>query len=246
MAYLHCDFHSEALQVQTSFIALLPDTLPLGKVPVIYLLHGLTDNCTGWTRYTSVERYARAHGAAVIMPEVQRSFYTDMKHGVKYFTYVSKELPEFCSRIFGLSRERKNNYIMGLSMGGYGALKCALSAPEQYAGCAGFSSVSDIVKKVETLGLLSKAEFQAIFGGELEVPEDCNLFTLTEQAEIGKLPAFYLTCGEQDLLYPENVRLVELMKKRGCNVTFEHWEGTHSWDLWDKSVALAMDYLLLR
>lgn len=127
----------------TSFIALLPEQLELNRVPVIYLFHGLTDNCTGWTRYTSVERYARDHSAAVIMPEVQRSYYTDMAYGMKYFTYVHDELPRLCRHMFGLSDKRELNYVMGLSMGGCGALKCALTTPERYAGCAAFSAVAD-------------------------------------------------------------------------------------------------------
>ena len=144
MTYLRCDFSSKSLEMCTSFIALLPEDVPLGDAPVIYLLHGLSDNCTGWTRLTGVERYAREHNAAVIMPEVQRSFYADMALGLRYFTYISQELPAFCRRTFGLSAARERNFVMGLSMGGYGALKCALTAPERYAGCGAFSSVTDI------------------------------------------------------------------------------------------------------
>ena len=96
MAYLRCDFHAEKIGVQTSMIVILPDAGALSEAPVIWLLHGLTDNCTGWTRYTSIERYARKYGTAVVMPEVQRSFYTDMVLGQQYFQFVLEELPGFC------------------------------------------------------------------------------------------------------------------------------------------------------
>ena len=72
MALLRVDVISKALDMATSFMAVLPDEGNLQKTRVVYLLHGLTDNCTGWTRYTSCERYAREHGVALIMPEVQR------------------------------------------------------------------------------------------------------------------------------------------------------------------------------
>ena len=75
--------------MNTSLEVVLPDGGKLRDAPVVYLLHGLSDNCTGWTRYTAIERYARDKGAAVVMPEVQRSFYTDMALAVDYFTYVS-------------------------------------------------------------------------------------------------------------------------------------------------------------
>ena len=123
MAFLHVDYSSKALEMETCFQVVLPDEGDLKQVKVIYLLHGLTDNCTGWARYTACERYARERGVALVMPEVQRSFYIDGVHGLKYFTYVSQELPQAVHRMFGLSLEKEKSYVMGLSMGGFGALK---------------------------------------------------------------------------------------------------------------------------
>lgn len=141
MAFFRCDVMSESLGMATSVLVTMPDTGDLAAAPVVYLLHGLTDNCTGWLRYTQAEHLARTHGAILIVPEVQRSFYTDMACGPKYFTYINQELPTLCRRFFGIQPVPECTYIMGLSMGGYGAMKCAFTAPQQYAGCAGFSSV---------------------------------------------------------------------------------------------------------
>ena len=94
MAHLRCDFRSESLDMNTSMTVVLPEGVKQSEVPVIYLLHGLSDNCTGWSRYTSVERYVREYGAALVMPEVQRSYYTDMAEGIDYFTYIHDELPK--------------------------------------------------------------------------------------------------------------------------------------------------------
>ena len=150
MAFFRCDLMSESLGMTTSVLVTMPDTDDLDTAPIIYLLHGLTDNCTGWARYTQAEHLARTHSAILIMPEVQRSFYTDMACGPKYFTYVNQELQAMVRRFFGIQPNPARTYIMGLSMGGYGALKCALTAPQQYAGAAGFSSVADIKAKLPT------------------------------------------------------------------------------------------------
>ena len=144
MALLKVEYASKVLEMTTSFQAVLPDEGDLKDARVVYLLHGLTDNCTGWTRYSSCERYARERGVALIIPEVQRSFYIDGVYGLNYFTYVSQELPRAVHRMFSLSLAREKNYVMGLSMGGYGALKCALTYPERYAGCGSFSGVADL------------------------------------------------------------------------------------------------------
>lgn len=85
MALFRCDMMSQSLLMHTSFLAVIPEDKPLETMPVVYLLHGLTDNCTGWHRFSRVEHYARQKGVALIMPEVQRSFYTDMQAGAAYY-----------------------------------------------------------------------------------------------------------------------------------------------------------------
>ena len=185
MAHIRCDFRSEALDMNTSMTVVLPEGVELSSVPVIYLFHGLCDNCSGWSRYTSVERYARKYNAALIIPEVQRSFYTDMAFGLSYFAFIHDELPQICRRFFSLSPERKYNYVMGLSMGGYAALKCAFHTPERYAGCASFSAVTDIRDRVIASEGRARLEFEAIFGKTDEIPENWASYPVQERvAEI--------------------------------------------------------------
>ena len=90
MAFLRCEIASESLRMATAVDVILPDKGALSETKTLYLLHGLTDDRTGWTRYTAVERYARERGIAVVLPEVQRSFYTDMVYGPPYFTYPDR------------------------------------------------------------------------------------------------------------------------------------------------------------
>ena len=39
---------------------------------------------------------------------------------------------------------------------------------------------------------------------------------------------------------PENCRFAEALEKKGAAVSFSHWPGDHTWDLWDRSVELAL------
>lgn len=244
MAHLRCDFRSEAMDMNTSMNVILPEGTPLSQVPVVYLLHGLADNCTGWSRYTSVERYAREKNAALVIPEVQRSFYADMDQGIPYFTFIHEELPKICRGFFGFSDAREKNYLMGLSMGGYGTLKCVLQTPERYAGAAAFSAVADIREFVAGSAEAQKRQFRGIFGQALAVPEDCDLMAMVERADAKALPRLYMACGEQDALYPANIRLAERLCAGGADLRFEHWQGIHNWVFWDAAVCRAMEYLL--
>ena len=92
MSFFRGDFFSEELGMQTGIHVIIPDAAKNSDLRVLYLLHGLSDNCSNWIRNTSIERYAVEYNTAVIIPEVQRSFYTDMKYGLNYFSYVADEL----------------------------------------------------------------------------------------------------------------------------------------------------------
>ena len=88
-----------------------------GLPPVLYLLHGLSDDDTTWLRRTSIERYVASLGLAVVMPQVHRSFYTDEALGGRYWSFLSEELPALVSTFFRVSERRSDTFVAGLSMG---------------------------------------------------------------------------------------------------------------------------------
>lgn len=241
MAHLRCDFRSEVLQMGTSMTVFLPESIRTEEADVVYLLHGLEDNCTGWTRYTSVERYARSYNLVVIIPEVQRSFYTDMVMGLKYFTFIHDELPDICRRMFNITAKPENTYVMGLSMGGYGAMKCLLRSPSRYAGCAAFSMAADIQNNVKTSVEPRRTEYKAIFGEDLKVGEEDDLYALLKGLSGVKLPPVYIACGRQDSLFDENRQFAEAIAKTGCLKRFDAFDGVHNWVFWDEAVKRAFD-----
>lgn len=153
MALIHCDFFSEVLGLNTSACVVLPQPSgplqwasapPARRYPVLWLLHGLSDDHTIWQRRTSIERYVDPMGLAVVMPGVHRSWYTDMAAGNRYWTFVSEELPGIMRSLFPISERRDDNFVAGLSMGGYGAFKLALRHPERFAAAASLSGALSI------------------------------------------------------------------------------------------------------
>jgi S-formylglutathione hydrolase FrmB len=159
MALLHCDFFSDVLGLSTSMTVILPQatTRQIGMSgavradahPTLYLLHGMSDDHTIWVRRTSIERYVAPLGLAVVMPAVHRSFYTDMAHGANYWTFISEELPLLARSFFPLATSREANFVAGLSMGGYGAFKLALTYPDRFAAAASLSGVLDLVSSLQ-------------------------------------------------------------------------------------------------
>ena len=153
MAFLQVQYYSKVLNVCSTVNVILPeadqgigvDASKVGKLPkVLYLLHGYSDDHSIWMRRTSVERYAAQHNLAVIMPAVNHSFYCNEVQGERYWDYVSEELPKTMHTFFRLSDKPEDTFVAGLSMGGYGAMKLALSYPERFGAAASFSGVTDI------------------------------------------------------------------------------------------------------
>jgi S-formylglutathione hydrolase FrmB len=249
MALVRCDFYSEVLEVGTSLTALLPQAGETqvgvsgpgasGDFPLLYLLHGLSDDATGWQRYTSVERYAAEVGVAVVMPQVGRSFYADEPHGGAYWTFLSEELPTVVESFFRVSRRREDTFVAGLSMGGYGALKWALRQPDRFAAAASLSGALDVVG----LGRLPERRefFDRVFDGD--VPPEDDLFALLAAADVDTLPSMYVGCGTEDALYDGNVRFVDEAVADGVDVHVDFGPGEHEWGLWDRAVRDVLAWL---
>ena len=104
MALLNVTFKSHILNMDCGANVILPQSSPgnLLEKPfkTLYLLHGLSDDHTAWTRWTSIERYAAEYNLAVVMPNVCRSFYADKKDSYQYFKFVSDELITIMQEMF--------------------------------------------------------------------------------------------------------------------------------------------------
>lgn len=250
MALLECSIQSQELNMATALTVSLPaDTgdIPENGFPVLYLLHGYSDDHTGWLRRTNIDRYARERNLAVVMPEVQHSFYTDMKYGLRYFTYIADELPRLCRRMFPISARRCDTMVAGLSMGGYGALKCAFSRPEAFGACASLSGAVDMRAMMDRRTDEDVNEFRAIWGPELALPPRDDLFALADRVAgqpAEERPRVFLCCGTEDFLYADNQRFRAHLHDKGIDCAYAEGPGTHEWAFWERMLPPALDFLL--
>ncbi|CDZ25043.1 esterase [[Clostridium] cellulosi] len=246
MAFFEGSIYSDALGISTSICVSLPydtNNKSDGKPPVLYLLHGLFDNHTAWVRNTNVDMLAKKYGFAVVMPNAGKSYYTDMKYGPKYFTYISEELPELCRRMFNVSEKREKTFVAGISMGGYGALKLGLRRPDIFGGCAGISAAADI--KPRAADYKNRPEMRAVFGETGVAPEDDDLFLLAEKQR-GTKCKILMHCGLSDTKLNENWELYKALLKNGFDVEYIESEGAHDWTYWERILPQVMEYFALR
>lgn len=244
-------FYSNILKVLTTVEVILPEpknafnevteqNINTPKVPVVWLLHGLSDDESAWIRYSSIERYANDYGYAIIMPRVERSFYTDMVCGPAYWSFLTNELFERMQYFYPISADRKDNLVAGLSMGGYGALKYAFNYPERFAGVGAFSPVVDIAN-FKYNDLVKKSDWGLIFGNHSikNTKNDIKWLMSVDNPKKNKVNDLlvYTSAGDTDFLLQENLEYkLDFSYRFGKNYCWHQGVGGHEWSLWDTEI----------
>ena len=197
---LRGNIYSSFLKMDTGITILSPNAVEeSGAYKVVYLLHGLYGDHESWVNNTMLPVYANDYDAVFVMPEAGRSYYTDMKYGYPYFSYLTEELPKIVKSIFNISSKREDTIVIGGSMGGYGALKCALNYPWKYGVCCALSAaclfLGESLEKANQSGVLDCNDFKIIFGDTLTSVSYTHLFYETVPQRLSALFAFFERSG---------------------------------------------------
>ena len=245
MALIHLDHFSDSVGLNLPLYIALPEPGKLAETSlesckVLYLLHGLSDDASAWQRYTRVEYLAREMNLVVVMPSAGRSLYTDQANGQAYFTYITRELPQYLSEVFKFNLARENTAIAGNSMGGFGAFKAGFIHPELYGTVAAFSGLLSLnvflmpIEKLHDPELMR--EMEMVFGSYDQIPgsdNDVAVWLRKAAANPSVYPALYAWCGNEDDLLPINRAVVEAATQAGIRITYTEAEGRHDWYFWD-------------
>ena len=230
MAHIDINFISNALGRSVDITLILPskkypesnydakaDTYYQDKkdklYPLIILLHGYLNDEKMWTRYARAEMYAEENNIAIAMISGENKFYLNWEARTtsdNFYDFVEYELKDYLYGTFPISKRREDNYIAGLSMGGFGALYHGLSHPKAYSAIGAFSAPY-----------------------KLEDGDDAILIKdLVDSVE--DAPFVYVACGSNDFLLQDNTDLVNDLKARNINHYYDYIEGYgHEWRFWD-------------
>lgn len=226
------------------------------KYPVLYCLHGHSDDQFAWIRKSQIELLVRNLEVIVVMPTVLRSFYTNEKYGLKYFTFIAEELPVLISNMFHASLEKEDTYVMGNSMGGYGAFKLAMTYPEKFKAAASLSGALDPYDgftQSNTDELFSMEGFSQnikyVFGDKEEFyGSENDLYSLATKLSKydGNHPLLYQCCGTDDpLTYSQNIKFDQYIKDNSLSLNriYSFTSGYHNWDYWMPEAKKFIDLL---
>jgi putative tributyrin esterase len=231
-------FHSAALNRDMQYRVFLPTEIPPGRsLPVVYLLHGGGGGFRDWSNYSDVSHFTGT-GLILVMPEGNSSYYVNSatRPEDRYENYIVTDLISDVESKFPAERDRSGRAIVGVSMGGFGAVKLALSHPDLFSFAAGISPAIDVPSRPFSVKRISQwRQHSSIFGPwGSEARQNRDPFVLARSANPGQIPYLFLSCGEQEGLMPANRRFAELLASRHFQYEFHPGPGGHDWNQWNQ------------
>ena len=229
--------------------------------PVVYLLHGYTDDHTGWLQFGEVNRYADQAIAAgtfppmiIVMPNADSSWYINSYDGKeKYEDFFIKEFIPSIEKIYRIKSQKKYRGIAGLSMGGYGTLIYSLKYPELFAAAAPLSAaVFDDDALVNTPDNNYENTFGQLFGRGLKGKDRLNKawyynavlkIVETKSADDLKKVRYWIDCGDDDFLTKGNCLLHILLSEKRVPHEYRVRDGAHNWTYWRTGITDALQFI---
>lgn len=229
--------------------------------PVVYLLHGFTDDHTGWLQFGEINRYADkaiAEGTIppmiIVMPNADSSFYINSYDGKeKYEDFFIKEFMPTIEKRYRIKAKKQYRGVAGLSMGGYGTLIYALKYPELFAAAAPFSAaVWDDETIVQSPPERWNVVLGPLFGRDLQGTNrltkawyDNSILKMVSDkspADLSKV-RYWIDCGDDDQLSIGNSLLHIALLKKNVPHEFRIRNGAHNWTYWRTGITDALQFI---
>ncbi len=213
------------------------------KYPVLYVLHGMKNDCDSWMHLSNIFLMCRDLDLIVVFPSANNSSYLDTEYGFKYYTWVSQELPMKLKNFFPITDDPAQTFVMGESMGGYGTMRIAFSNPDKY-GKAVILSAGNIVEWITNGEHPLSSAFPA--DPEKVLASDNNLENLVYKLKDykGTKPAYCFYCGTDDRVYESCSRFASFMMEQlpDYDIDAQYWRGEHNFFFWNEAIPKALEF----
>jgi len=216
---------------------ILPSSIaPEQKLFAVYLLHGAESSFRAWSNYSDVARFAQKD-LILVMPEAGNSYYVNAP-GNRYEDYIVENLRHDVEARFPVAAARANRAVVGVSMGGFGAINIAFRHPDLFAFAGGLSSAIDAARRPLSLKRIGQYRaLRSIFGprgGELQRQNDPFELALSAPAETA--PYLFLSCGKNEGLLRANRRFAAVLAGTKLKHEFHVAPGGHDWGDWNSQL----------
>lgn len=238
-------FDSKKLGKEVSYSIYLPDDYNTSQrnYPVLYLLHGYTDDETMWIQTGEVKEIAdKAIGSGdaapmiIVMPNAWDTWYVNQYDGkAPYEDMFFEELIPYIEKTYRAHSKQEFRAIAGLSMGGYGSFLYSLHHPDMFSACAPLSAaIFDDNVMEQRQAKSHKDLFARLFGPGLDYWHQNSVLKMLSELDKEKLPRirYYIDCGDRDGLLEGNFQAHKIMQEKGMKHEFRVRGGSHNWQYW--------------
>jgi len=219
--------------------------------PVLYLLHGYSDDHTGWTQFGEAHLIAdkvinsgEAAPMIIVMPDGGVSWYINNYNGsVKWEDFFVKEFIAHIDATYRTRPDKNYRAIAGLSMGGYGTLIMATKHPELFSAAAplsaGVFTDDEIINSNDEMWKVVMGDLYGAkeLAGKKKLTEHYSKNSILNLISTGNVEAmkkvrYYIDCGDKDFLIKGNMALHSAMIDKKIDHEFRVREGEHNWTYW--------------
>ncbi|MDG2109095.1 MAG: alpha/beta hydrolase-fold protein, partial [Flavobacteriaceae bacterium] len=249
--------NSKILKSERKFAVYLPPDYQNStrSYPVLYLLHGYTDDHTGWVQFGEVLHIAdkaiisgEATSMIIVMPDADTGLpgYTNSISGKwNYEDFFFEEFMPHVEERFRIKKEKQFRAISGLSMGGGGSFLYALHRPDLFSSAAPLSAWMG-PKNLDEMQQIADRENIKFDKKNLEdFLNTNNPLRIIDQMDTKDLNTvrWYIDCGDDDFLYEGNSHMHIKMRDKKVNHEFRIRDGGHSWTYWRTALPNVLSFI---
>ena len=249
--------NSEILNMDRNYAIYLPPDYETSSrsYPVLYLLHGLGDDQTGWIQFGEVKKIAdnaiingEATPMVIVMPDANTGevgYFNIPSKNWMYEDFFFNELMPHVESKYRIKSDKRFRAISGLSMGGGGTLTYALHRPDLFSAAAPLSSATGSTDVEESLKRIRRYGFEFTRDEMQSLLKANHPLELIKEIPLNKLNSvrWYIDCGDDDYLFEDNSLLHIAFSKRGINHEYRVRDGAHTWTYWRESLPTVLEFV---
>jgi S-formylglutathione hydrolase FrmB len=249
-------FESPSLGRRVACSVVLPPSYAASKAryPVVHALHGLFED-QRFLQSRGLDRILGELWAKGSLPELvvvavegDNSFFANSPAG-RYEDLVTKDAVAFAESELRVMPGRESRALLGVSMGGYAALRIGLRHPETFGAVASHSAMllGAIPRPEDGAGRWHMDAFHKVFGDPIdsELWKESDPLTWAGRVDPRHAPRMYFDCGAQDRygLFAGNEALHHRLEERGVVHEFSLQPGDHGYDYVRSVLRRSLEFL---
>ncbi|MBO4611788.1 MAG: esterase family protein [Bacteroidaceae bacterium] len=248
---------SEVLGVKRYFMVYLPAGFQRNTdrhYPVLYLLHGLTDDERAWPEKGQMDRVAdelmasgEARQMVIVMPcaggpdtrNIWNGYFN--MNGWAFENHFYQELLPTVEQRYRAGGSREQRAVAGLSMGGGGSVGYAMGHPDMFVACYAMSAWLNDQPRNDA----APDDKRALLSNAVHEHNPFDKLDNASEAELNALRQvkWFIDCGDDDFLFEQNIDLYKKMRQKRFDAQLRVRDGGHTWEYWHNALRLCLPFV---